>query len=77
MCALSAASWHGRGEDCYGHAGLSHKGVTLTPILTEGIAASLGAKQILLLKNVQLQVKSKYDDFILVGAESCAVSLCG
>lgn len=34
--------------------------------LQEGIAASLGAKQILLLKNVQLQVKSKYDDFILV-----------
>ncbi|XP_048814678.1 capping protein, Arp2/3 and myosin-I linker protein 2 isoform X3 [Lagopus muta] len=34
--------------------------------LQEGIAASLGAKQILLLKSVQLQVKSKYDDFILV-----------
>ncbi|XP_021263663.1 capping protein, Arp2/3 and myosin-I linker protein 2 isoform X2 [Numida meleagris] len=34
--------------------------------LQEGIAASLGAKQILLLKSVQLQVKSKYDDFVLV-----------
>ncbi|XP_068549905.1 capping protein, Arp2/3 and myosin-I linker protein 2 isoform X1 [Anas acuta] len=34
--------------------------------LQEGITASLGAKKILLVKSVQLQVKSKYDDFILV-----------
>ncbi|XP_065589470.1 capping protein, Arp2/3 and myosin-I linker protein 2 isoform X2 [Cyrtonyx montezumae] len=34
--------------------------------LQDGIAAFLGAKQILLLKSIQLQVKSKYDDFVLV-----------
>ncbi|OXB57249.1 hypothetical protein ASZ78_016424 [Callipepla squamata] len=34
--------------------------------LQEGIAAFLGAKQIFLLKSIQLQVKSKYDDFVLV-----------
>ncbi|KAM8799266.1 capping protein, Arp2/3 and myosin-I linker protein 2 [Eudromia elegans] len=34
--------------------------------LQEGIAAFLGTKKILLVKAVQLQVKSKYDDYILV-----------
>lgn len=75
MCAFGAACWHGGERIAVGMQG-SHTRVTLTPILTEGIAASLGAKQILLLKSVQLQVKSKYDDFILVGAESHVVSLC-
>ncbi|NXK49419.1 CARL2 protein, partial [Chauna torquata] len=35
-------------------------------VFSEGITASLGTKKILLVKSVQLQVKSKYDDFILV-----------
>ncbi|XP_068811660.1 capping protein, Arp2/3 and myosin-I linker protein 2 isoform X2 [Struthio camelus] len=34
--------------------------------LQEGIAAFLGMKEILLVKRVQLQVKSKYDNYILV-----------
>ncbi|XP_064375391.1 capping protein, Arp2/3 and myosin-I linker protein 2 [Dromaius novaehollandiae] len=34
--------------------------------LQEGITAFLGTKKILLVKKVQLQVKSKYDDYILV-----------
>ncbi|NXC43563.1 CARL2 protein, partial [Penelope pileata] len=34
--------------------------------LQEGIAALLGTKRILLVKSIQLQVKAKYDDFILV-----------
>ncbi|XP_059713258.1 capping protein, Arp2/3 and myosin-I linker protein 2 isoform X4 [Haemorhous mexicanus] len=34
--------------------------------LQEGITAFLGAKKVLLVLSIQLQVKSKYDDFILV-----------
>ncbi|NXY46806.1 CARL2 protein, partial [Ceuthmochares aereus] len=34
--------------------------------LQEGIAAFLGTKKILLVMSIQLQVKSKYDDYILV-----------
>ncbi|XP_069724937.1 capping protein, Arp2/3 and myosin-I linker protein 2 isoform X2 [Phaenicophaeus curvirostris] len=34
--------------------------------MQEGIAAFLGAKKILLVMSIQLQVKSKYDDYILV-----------
>ncbi|NXN32089.1 CARL2 protein, partial [Nycticryphes semicollaris] len=34
--------------------------------LSEGIAAFLGPKKILLVMSIQLQVKSKYDDYILV-----------
>lgn len=56
-----------------GHRGA---GETLTLVFPEGITASLGTKKILLVKSVQLQVKSKYDDFILVRAASCTTSLC-
>lgn len=38
---------------------------------SEGITTFLGTKKVLLVVSVQLQVKSKYDDYILVGAEPC------
>ena len=40
-----------------------------TLVFSEGITAFLGTKKILLVMSVQLQVKSKYDDYILVRAE--------
>lgn len=41
-----------------------------TLIFLEGITTFLGTKEVLLMMSVQLQVKSKYDDYILVCAES-------
>lgn len=41
-----------------------------TLFFSEGITAFLGTKKVLLVMSVQLQVKSKYDDYILVRAES-------
>lgn len=41
-----------------------------TLVFSEGITAFLGTKKVLLVLSIQLQVKSKYDDFILVCAES-------
>ncbi|OWK61712.1 Leucine-rich repeat-containing protein 16C [Lonchura striata] len=40
-----------------------------TLVFSEGITAFLGTKKVLLVLSIQLQVKSKYDDFILVCAE--------
>ncbi|XP_053843219.1 capping protein, Arp2/3 and myosin-I linker protein 2 isoform X1 [Vidua macroura] len=37
-----------------------------TLVFSEGITAFLGTKKVLLVLSIQLQVKSKYDDFILV-----------
>ncbi|NWH28625.1 CARL2 protein, partial [Grus americana] len=42
----------------------------------EGITAFLGTKKVLLVMSVQLQVKSKYDNYILVRAESSLVPAC-
>lgn len=41
-----------------------------TLVFSEGITAFLGTKKVLLVMSIQLQVKSKYDDYILVRAES-------
>lgn len=42
-------------------------------VFSEGITAFLGTKKVLLVMSIQLQVKSKYDDYILVRAESSLV----
>lgn len=63
------------GTSCHAPQGHRGAGETPTPVFPEGITASLGAKKILLVKSVQLQVKSKYDDFILVRAVSHTASL--
>lgn len=44
-----------------------------TLVFSEGITTFLGTKKVLLVLSVQLQVKSKYDDYILVRAESSLV----
>lgn len=41
-----------------------------TLVFSEGITTFLGTKKVVLVMSVQLQVKSKYDDYILVRAES-------
>lgn len=63
------------GMSCHAPQGHRGAGETPTPVFPEGITAFLGAKKILLVKSVQLQVKSKYDDFILVRAASHTASL--
>ncbi|PKU32222.1 leucine-rich repeat-containing protein 16hypothetical protein [Limosa lapponica baueri] len=45
-----------------------------TLVFSEGIIAFLGTKKILLVMSIQLQVKSKYDDYILVVIETDAAS---
>jgi len=50
--------------------GLRPPSFTGTLVFSEGITAFLGTKKVLLVMSVQLQVKSKYDDCILVRAES-------
>lgn len=44
-----------------------------TLVFSEGITTFLGTKKVLLVLSIQLQVKSKYDDFILVRAEPSLV----
>lgn len=39
-------------------------------VFSESISAFLGTKKVLLVMSIQLQVKSKYYDYILVRAES-------
>lgn len=42
-------------------------------VFSESISAFLGTKKVLLVMSIQLQVKSKYYDYILVRAESSLI----
>lgn len=42
-------------------------------VFSESISAFLGTKKVLLVTSIQLQVKSKYYDYILVRAESSLI----
>lgn len=65
--------WGFRGLCPQGQGWLQSCHFMWTLVFSEGISTFLGTKEVLLVMSIQLQVKSKYDDYILVHAQSSLV----